>query len=108
MISLKLPFNLVSNQLNQPLVGFAFNNAVVRSFEALVSVEVDATAELFEQFTIRGVQKPSGWSIAVSSIGDNSQVSFTITSLGQILYTCPLYAGFVSGKIKFRAITTSI
>jgi hypothetical protein len=99
---------LTSNQLNQPLVGFAFNNAVVLSFEALASVEIDATNDLFEQFTINGIQKSSNWFISVSSIGDNSQVSFTITSLGQILYTCPTYSGFVSGKIKFRAITTSI
>lgn len=90
------------------VTGFAFANATVRSFEALVSVEKDATADSFEVFTLRGVQKGADWDMSVSATGDNSGVNFSITSAGQIQYTSNDEAGFVSGDIKFRAITTTV
>jgi len=46
--------------------------------------------------------------MAVSSAGDESGVVFSITSAGQVQYTSANYSGFVSGKIKFRAITTTV
>ena len=42
------------------------------------------------------------------STGDDSLVVFSITSAGQIQYVSGNYAGFVTGTVKFRAITTSI
>jgi len=90
------------------VTGFAFANGTVRSFSALVSIEVDATADLFEVVQIDGVQRGSDWSISVRESGDDSEVDFTITTAGQIQYTGGTYAGFVSGKIKFRAITTTV
>jgi len=87
---------------------FAFANATVRSFEALVSVEIDATADLYEVFKLNGIQKGSGWDMSVESTGDNSQVAFSITAAGQIQYTSGNVAGFSSGDIKFRAITTTV
>lgn len=89
------------------VTGLSFSNATVRSFDALVSVEIDATAGLYETFRILGIQKNGSWDISVEATGDDSQVDFTITSAGQIQYTSIAYAGFVSGSIKFRAITTS-
>lgn len=99
-----------ANNVTAPanVTGLAFAAGVVRSFEALVSVEIDATADLFEVFTIRGIQKGAGFDISVSSTGDVSNVDFTITSGGQIQYVSGNEAGFVSSAIKFRAITTSI
>lgn len=90
------------------VTGFAFSNAVVRSFTALVSVLVDADEDLYEQLTLNGIQKASGWDMAVTAVGDDSGVNFDITSAGQIQYSSPDYAGFSSMTIKFRAITTSI
>lgn len=102
-------FSLANNQSSPASVtGFAFANGVVRSFEALASVQIDATGDLFEAFKITGIQKASGWDISVIATGDESLVSFSITSAGQIQYTSGDYAGFSSGSIKFRAITTSI
>lgn len=101
-------FTMANNQsLSANVTGLAFANATVRSFKALVSVEVDATADLFEAFELIGVQKGAGWDMAVTATGDNSQVVFTITSAGQIQYVSADYPGFVDAKIKFRAITTS-
>lgn len=90
------------------VTGFAFSNAVVRSFTALVSVVVDADEDLYEQFTLDGIQKASGWDMAITAVGDDSGVSFDITSAGQIQYSSADYAGFSSLAIKFRAITTSV
>ena len=101
-------FSITQNQLTQTVLGFSFNNAIVRSFEAIASVSITATASLYEEFTIKGIQKGSNWFISISSIGDNSGVYLTINSSGQVLYTSPTYSGFVSGVIKFRALTTSV
>jgi hypothetical protein len=101
-------FSITQNQLTQTVLGFSFNNAIVRSFEAIASVSINATASLYEEFTIKGIQKGSNWFISISSIGDNCGVYFTINSSGQVLYTSPTYSGFVSGVIKFRALTTSV
>jgi hypothetical protein len=90
------------------VTGFAFANATVRSFTALVHVEVDATADLFEVFTLEGIQRGSDWVMSVSSTGDDSSVTFDINSSGQIVYSSSTYAGFASMDITFRAITTSV
>ncbi len=102
-------FSLANNQVAAANVtGFAFANGTVRSFSAIASVEIDATADLFEVFEINGIQKGASWDISITNAGDNSLVDFTITSAGQLQYTSGNYSGFVSGSIKFRAITTSI
>lgn len=102
-------FSMANDQATPANVtGLAFANTTVRSFEALVSVEIDATADLFEVFTLRGIQKGASWDMSVTSNGDDSGVVFSITSAGQIQYTSANAAGFVSGLIKYRAQTTSI
>ena len=90
------------------VTGFAFANASVRSFQAFVSVFVDATSDLYEEFELFGVQRGSDWTLAVESSGDNSQVVFSVTNAGQVQYTSANYTGFSSMVIKFRAITTAV
>lgn len=90
------------------ITGFAFANGVVRSFEAQVSVALDATADLFEEFEISGIQKGANWDISVESVGDLSGILFTITNAGQVQYTSENKAGFVSGTMKFRAQVTGV
>jgi hypothetical protein len=47
-------FSFANNQSGAANVtGFAFANATVRGFNALVTVEIDATADLFEQFNLQ-------------------------------------------------------
>jgi|GEM_PF-2206967 len=97
-----------SQVVPESITGFTFNNAVVRSFKALISVSVDATTDLFEVFELEGIQKGSEWDYSISTKGDATGVIFNITNTGQIQYTSLNYTGFVSGIIKFRAITTSV
>lgn len=90
------------------VTGLLFVNASVRSFEALVSVYINATSPLYEQFILRGIQKAASWEMSQTSVGDNSGIVFSITTLGQIQYTSPNSAGFVSNAVRFRAKVTSV
>lgn len=102
-------FSAANNQSSAANVtGFAFANATVRSFEAIVSVYINATGSLYEQFKLNGIQRGADWKMDVSSVGDASGIVFSITSAGQIQYTSTSVSGFVSNTMKFRAITTSV
>jgi hypothetical protein len=97
-----------SQSLPANVTGFAFAAANVRGFNALISVSIDATSDLFETFELVGVNKSGSFEMSISSVGDDSGVTFSITSAGQVQYTSANYTGFVSGVIKFRAITTTV
>lgn len=102
-------FSMANDQSSAAdVTGLAFAPATVRSFRALVSVEIDATADLFEVHELLGIQKGSDWDLSVQATGDDSGVNFTITTAGQIQYTSSNVSGFVSGDIKFRAETTTV
>lgn len=102
-------FTLANNQAAPAnITGLAFANGVVRGFEVLATVEIDAAADLYETFALYGVQKTAGWDMSQESVGDSSGVVFSITSAGQVQYISQNYAGFVSAKVKFRARTVSI
>lgn len=90
------------------VTGFAFSNSVVRSFKALVSIQIDATLDLWETVELIGINKAGVFDMAQSGIGDDTGVVLTITSGGQVQYTSATYSGFVSGAIKFRAISLTV
>ena len=101
-------FNINNSQaIAANITGLAFSNAVVRSFEVYASIYINATSSLYEEVKISGIQKGSDWDISVISTGDESGIQFSITSSGQLKYTSANYSGFISGTIKFRALTTS-
>ena len=102
-------FSAANNQVAAANVtGLAFAAGSVRSFKAQVSVSINATTALNEVFDLQGVQLAGGFVMSSSSVGDDSGVVFTITSAGQIQYTSPNSAGFVSNTIKFRASVTDV
>ncbi len=102
-------FAAANNQASPANVtGFAFANATVRSFEALVSIQLDAATDAYEVRTLRGIQKAAVWDMSETSNGDDSGVVFSITAGGQIQYTSPNAGTFVSLEFLFRAITTSV
>lgn len=96
-----------SQVVPESITDFAFSNASVRSFNAIVSVKIDADSDLYEVFELHGIQKGSEWDLSISSSGDSTGIMFSITNSGQLQYTSENYTGFVSGTMKFRAITTS-
>lgn len=90
---------------NQSITGFAFSNAAVRGFHALVTVLISATANVYQTFFIEGIQRGSDWVITYDGTGDNTNVSFNITTSGQIQYSKPTTSGHTNTQFRFRAIT---
>lgn len=104
----EITFSLANNQASPVNVaGFDFTSGDARCFEALVSVEIDATAPLYEVFTLRGIQKNTSWDLSITANGDSSGIVFSITNSGQIQYMSSNFPGFSSAVAKFRAITTT-
>lgn len=102
-------FSAANNQaVAADVTGLLFAPATVRGFKALVTVSIDATSDLFETFELIGVNKGSSFDMAVSSVGDDSGLVFSITAAGQVQYTSTNIAGFVSNTVKFRATTTTV
>jgi hypothetical protein len=102
-------FSFANNQSTSANVtGLSFANGTVRSFKVILSVVVDADTNKYEIFTIGGIQRDSDWAINYTSVGDDSEINFSITAAGQIQYTSGNYTSFVSGTMKFKAYTTSI
>lgn len=100
---------LTNNTADQVITGLAFNNAVVRSFKAQVSVVIDATDDLFAVYELQGIQRGADWQMSQLFTGDSiPSLSFNITSAGQVRVTIGSVTGFSSGLIKFRAETTSL
>ena len=83
------------------VTGFTFPNSM--SFIAQVFIRISATTALNQQSEIRGTKTVGGWVITESYVGDNTGITFTITSLGQIQYTSPSFTGFTAGNSTFRA-----
>ena len=79
--------NNVSTPAN--ITGLAFDNGVIRSFNATVTITVlkSTNQNLYESYTLDGFQTGSGWNLYTSHIGDDSGVSFSITNTGQVKYT---------------------
>lgn len=100
---------LTNNTADQVITGFAFNNAVVRSFKAQVSINLDATADSFATYELMGIQRGSDWQMSESYTGDTiTGLTFNITSAGQVRVTVGNITGFTGAIIKFRAHTTSV
>jgi len=100
---------ITDNTINQVVTGFLFATTV-SSFEALVSIYIDATVDLFTTVKIKGTRKDlTDWTtndITWSFTGDAiDSLDFNIIPSGQIIMNNGAITGFVSGIVKFRAIT---
>lgn len=102
-------FSISNNTSNQDITGFLFSNAVVRAFRALVSIFIDdGGSGFYANYELDGIQKSASWELSQTYLGDTiTGTSFNITSAGQVRITTGNIAGFVSGIMKFRAITVS-
>lgn len=85
-----------------------FPTASIRGFEAIVSISIDATSDVYEIIKIYGINRGGVWEMSQVGAGDESGVTLTITLGGQIQYTNTTHAGFVSGVVKFRATTLAV
>jgi hypothetical protein len=92
------------------VTGLLFPNVNVRSFTAIIGVSILCTSggNYFAQYTIEGIQNDSGWSIDDTYIGDNTGISFSITSSGQIQYTSTNIVNWLSTTLRFNGNLISI
>jgi hypothetical protein len=98
-------FTGAQSATNASVTGFTVANTN-KAFFGVVAVSVDATLDLFEEFEIRGIRRASGWVISVSSVGDNSNVTFDMNSSGQLVYSSGSYPGFVGLSMAYRGWIT--
>lgn len=103
-------FTFLNNQTNQPVSGFLLSPSTVRSIVAYVTVTVTLSGSvLTAMYTLRAIRRTSDYVLTQNVFGDPGvNVAFDITSLGQLLYTSPNYAGFSSGVMKFIVQTTTV
>jgi hypothetical protein len=101
-------FSAVNNIAAASITGFVFANGSVRSFKAICSVVINSDVNLFALFELTGIQKGASWEMTSVYTGDETNITFTITSSGQIQYTSGNETGFISNDMKFRAYTTSV
>lgn len=85
------------------ITGFFLSNSVFGSFTSIVNVKlVTLTENLNAQYYIEGTQTTSGWVCIVSILGDDVDINFGITSLGQVQYTSPNKTGWISTTINYQ------
>jgi hypothetical protein len=89
--------------------GFVFTSTNTKSFSAMACVNINTVTDEFDAlYEIRGLKKRSGWIIDCKYIGDDIGIDFSIRSDGQIQYTSSNRPDWLSTKIKFRALTTTV
>ena len=84
------------------LTGFLVLGGTYRSFEGIITVEIDATSDIFEQYNVEGIYTAGDWTVNVSSIGDDTLTSVDMNSSGQMQYNSNTYVGFSSGSISYE------
>lgn len=111
----------LANNVQIPTIipGFAFDNQIVRSFEAMLSSSIITTTggddNQFSHYSIKGLQTDrfgdDKWCLNTNRIGDpvstTSNLEFSINQSGQLLYTSSNISNFDHNKVCFRALTTS-
>jgi len=68
-----------------------------------LTVSIDATADLFATFKLTAIVKAATAFLAVEYIGDETNITFSITSGGQIQYASGNETGFASSTFKWSA-----
>jgi hypothetical protein len=103
-------FYAQNNQTSpQDVTGFQFINTSIKSFSGICCVTVTSNIDEYDcLFEMRGIKKRSGWTLYVTDVGDDTGITFSITSSGQIRYTSSNMTQWVSSVFKFRATTTTL
>lgn len=102
-------FDAANNQsAATDVTGLSLANADFRAAKIIISVYVNATTDLHEIFTLDLIQTASGWDYSQSSVGDESNVDFSVNSSGQVQYTSGNETGYSSSVFKYQVQATAI
>ena len=94
-----------NNNVSSPssITGLSFSTTDTRSFTVTMSIVILASSSLYSQVTIEGIWKNGAWEIFTSSLGDQTNITFSITSAGQIQYTSANYVSWISTTFRWSA-----
>ena len=66
------------------VTGFVFNSTLVTGFDAILTIVRGST---YAEYALKGIQRASSWEMSQDYMGDETGISLTISSSGQIQYT---------------------
>lgn len=96
-------FNAQNNQSSfTDITGLYFDNTIW-GFDIYLCAKISASANLYTNFHIRGINKNDSWEIIKTYVGNDTGIQFHITDFGQLQYTTPDFSGFTSVQFKYRA-----
>jgi hypothetical protein len=89
--------------------GLQFNPNITKSFKGSMCITVQTVSSQMDAlYDIYILKRSSGWMLAAQNIiGDPLNITFAIDSLGQVRYSAPSVAGWISTTMKFNGLTTS-
>lgn len=91
------------------VTGFLVPTATFSSFTASINVRLlTTTTTLNAQYLFEATQTTSGWLLNDTAMGDSVDITFTITSDGQIQYTSTNVANWQSTTINYSVTAISI
>lgn len=91
---------------NHDIPSLAFS-ALLKGFRAIITVNVDAGTNLSETFEILGTYDGTDWSISQTSIANTNgaaNITFDITSAGQMRYSSTLTTGFTKRTLLWSVL----
>lgn len=95
-------FSAANNQVSAANVT-GLNLSGFRAAAIEISIDIQATADLFAKFRLEAIQKNGTWQLSQEYLGDETNINFSITTGGQIQYTSGNEAGFSSSTMKHTA-----
>jgi hypothetical protein len=95
--------------VSSDITGFLFDNTKTNSFTSNVIVKVvrSVGGNLSSMYTIEGNYNSNGWTIYPTVLGDNTGITFSITTGGQIQYTSTNITNWTSTDIRFSVTQLS-
>lgn len=93
----------------QNVVGFSLTHPNIKSFNGTSCITIKTDIDEYNAlFDIKALRKVNGWVIQTSYFGDDTGITFGITTSGQIQYNSPDINNWVETKIKYRGLTTTV
>ena len=99
-------FSVLQSQSGAAITNFSFSG-LVRSFEASVSVIINAATPVADVFTLYGINDGTHWYLSSTSVGTDTGIAFSIDDTGQVLYTSGTWPGFTSGVLYYTYSLTT-
>jgi hypothetical protein len=96
-------FSAANNQ-GSPVNVTGLDLSGTRGGDLHISIAIDATSDLYAEFSLSAVEKGGSWELFQEYTGDETGITFSITAGGQLQYVSGNEAGFVSSTFTYAAL----